>query len=103
VLVKIAEAETTTAGGIILAETAQRKPTSGTSQPTSSRSGLRDLNPVCSPRVEKATRFANAPSRFRAREVRACLFTTTTRASHVAVPKPTPDKHTPFAIFRQAT
>jgi len=29
VLVKIAEAETTTAGGIILAETAQRKPTSG--------------------------------------------------------------------------
>ena len=35
VLVKIAEAETTTAGGIILAESAQRKPTSGTSEPPS--------------------------------------------------------------------
>ena len=31
VLVKVAEAETQTAGGIILAESAQRKPTSGTS------------------------------------------------------------------------
>jgi chaperonin GroES len=35
VLVKVAEAEKTTAGGIILAETAQRKPTSGTSEPSS--------------------------------------------------------------------
>ena len=46
VLVKIAEAEKTTAGGIILAESAQRKPTSGASLIPPARSILSDLNPV---------------------------------------------------------
>lgn len=50
-LVKVAEAEKTTAGGIILAESAQRKPTSGTSEPSSLERRLRDLNPVLA-RVE---------------------------------------------------
>ena len=39
VLVKVAEAETTTAGGIILAESAQRKPTSG-AYPTHERKSV---------------------------------------------------------------
>jgi len=37
VLVKVAEAETKTAGGILLAESSQRKPTSGAYPPNANR------------------------------------------------------------------
>lgn len=46
VLVKVAEAEKTTAGGIILAESAQRKPTSGAYPTPRKQIGSPALNPV---------------------------------------------------------
>lgn len=45
VLVKVAEAETKTAGGILLAESSQRKPTSG-AYPPKRKSRPPALNPV---------------------------------------------------------
>ena len=57
VLVKVAEAETKTAGGILLAESSQRKPTSG-AYPPKRKSRPPALNPVATDKTDLKSSFS---------------------------------------------